>query len=420
MPFPRIVPLVGCLAAFVLGCSAAGSQAPPARVDGPVDDRARAVLERDATRLVEFRRDLHRHPETSGNEARTARAVSDELRRLGLTEIRSNVGGFGVVAIVRGRRPGPTIAYRADMDAVASTAPDPVDFRSVNAGVRHICGHDIHTTIGVALAGIFQSLRDSLVGNVMFVFQPAEERATGANAMLAAGVFTADRPAAVYGLHTAPYEAGLLGTTPGPMMGGRDRFTVSLTGSGDLSAATNLALQALQQAGTVPPDLAFTNQPIDFIAMSLAPPQVAAGQATIAGTVTVAASASRARVQALVTTGLAALVPAGVSVSGTYQAKWIAGVTNDTGLTTRATAAIRARLGAETVRAVTGIVPAFSEDFGSFQGVVPGAFYFLGVSNSSRGWVGMPHAPEYVADEAAIAVGARAMAAVILDRLSTR
>ncbi|MBK8247698.1 MAG: amidohydrolase [Gemmatimonadetes bacterium] len=412
-------PRLFALAAALVACSPAGSQAPPVAVTGPVDDRARAVLERDAVRLVEFRRDLHRHPETSGNEVRTAHAVSVELRRLGLTDIRTGVGGHGVVALVRGRRPGPMVAYRADMDAVPSSAPDPVEFRSLTDGVRHICGHDIHTTIGIALAGIMQSLRDSLAGSVMFVFQPAEERATGANAMLAAGVFGNERPVAIYGLHTAPYEVGALATAPGPMMAGRDPFTVTLTGAGDHSVATNITLQALQQLATATPDQAFANQPFDFIALTLSPPQATPGRTTISGTVSVASATSRARAQSLVTAGLAALMPMGVTIQGTYQAKAVAGVTNDSTLTTRATAAIRARLGADAVRAVTGIVPAFSEDFGSFQERVPGVFYFLGVSNSARGWVGMPHSPGYVADEGAIAVGARAMAAVLLDRLAS-
>ncbi|MBL8958670.1 MAG: amidohydrolase, partial [Gemmatimonadetes bacterium] len=368
------------LAVAVLSCSTAGSQVPPVAINGPVDDRARAILERDAARLVAFRRDLHRHPETSGNEVRTAQAVVTELRRLGLTDIRTGIGGHGVVALVRGRRPGPTVAYRADMDAVPSSAPDPVEFRSVTDGVRHICGHDIHTTIGVALAGIMHSLRDSLTGTVLFVFQPAEERATGANAMLGAGAFGSERPVAIYGLHTAPYEVGVLGTVPGPMMGGRDPFTVTLAGPGDLSTATNVALQALQQLATVTPDQSFANQPFDFISVSLAPPQVSPGRTTLSGTVSVAAAASRMRAQSLVTTGLAAMMPAGVTVQGTYQAKAIAGVTNDTALTTRATTAIRAQLGAGAVRAVTGIVPAFSEDFGAFQERIPGVFYFLGVS----------------------------------------
>ncbi len=377
-------------------------------------------MQRDEQHLIEFRRDLHRNPETSGNEARTARVVAAELRRVGLTEIRSGVGGYGIVAMVRGRLPGPTIAYRADMDAVASSAPDPVEFRSLNSGIRHICGHDIHTTVGVALASIFQSLADSLAGNVMFVFQPAEERATGANAMLADGVFGAERPIAIYGVHTAPYEVGQLGTTAGPMMGGRDLFSVTLTGAGDLSQATNSVLQALQGLSTVAAGQNFTNQPIDFIVVTLNPPQTGAGLASITGSVSVASATSRARARQLVTSGLAALVPSGVALAGTYQPKTIAGVTNDSALTGYATAAIRRVLGGDAVRAVNAIVPAFSEDFGAFQDQVPGTFYFLGVSNASRGWVGMPHTAGYVADEAAISVGARAMAAVILDRLNNR
>lgn len=407
------------LSAFsILACGPVSSQ-PPQFPAGPVADRPGDVVQQDAARLIAFRRDLHRNPEVSGNEKRTAQLIAAELRRLGIADVRTGVGGHGVVGVVRGRLSGPTVAYRADMDAVPSSAPDPVDFPSLNPGIRHICGHDIHVTVGIALAAILQSLRDSLSGNVMFVFQPAEERATGANAMLADNVFGSDQPIAVYGLHTAPYETGVLGVAPGPMMGGRDRFTVTLSGNGDLSGATNAVSAALQSLATVPSGQTFSNQPIDFIALTLSPPQTSAGQVTIAGNVSVASASSRARVRNLVTNGLASIVPTGVGVNGSYEARFVAGVTNDTALTTRAVAAIQSTLGEPSVRLVTSIVPAFSEDFGSFQNVVPGVFFFLGVSNAAKGWVGMPHTAGYVADEAAIGIGARAMAAVLLERLGT-
>ncbi len=407
-----LLPLLACTT--TLSCQATRA-ASPAPISGPVADRARAILSRDAQRLIDFRHDLHRHPELSGDERRTAEAVAAELRRHGL-EVQTGVGGHGVVARVRGARPGPHIAYRADMDAVASSAADPVEYRSLNAGIRHICGHDLHTTIGVALATIMQSLRDSLAGRVTFVFQPAEERATGAQAMLAAGVFGNDTPVAIYGVHTAPYETGVLATTAGPMMGGRDQVEAVLTGAGDLTSAVNTVAAALLGVATVRPDAVFQNQPVDFIAVQLGAPQVTSGRATIQGTVSVASAASRARMQRFVSDSLARLVP-GVAVTATYRPKWVAGVTNDTVLTTRAGIAVRSTLGDAALRTVTGIVPAFSEDFGAFQERMPGTFFFLGVSNASRGWTGMPHTPDYVADDRAIEVGATAMSAVLLDRL---
>jgi amidohydrolase len=237
--------------------------------------------------------------------------------------------------------------------------------------------------------------------------------------MLDDDAFGAEHPVAIYGLHTAPYEVGGLGVTPGPMMGGRDRFTVTLAGSNGLAEAARAARTRLQDLATVAPSEIFSNQPVDFIALAMGLQQTAANEITISGTFSLASAASRRRAQTLVTSGLAALAPAGVTIHGSYTAKAIAGVTNDTALTHRATGAIQMVLGTESVRTVTGIVPAFSEDFGAFQAIVPGVFYFLGVSNAAKGWVGMPHAPGYVADESSIAVGARAMTAVLLERLGT-
>lgn len=143
--------------------------------------------------------------------------VEDRLRKLGL-DVRTGVGGHGVVGILTGGRPGPLIAYRADMDAVRSVAPDPVAFASVVPNVRHICGHDVHVTVGLGLASALASVKTDLPGRVMFIFQPSEEIATRARAMLNAGLFGADKPTAIFGLHSAPFDVGLLSSRPGLMM----------------------------------------------------------------------------------------------------------------------------------------------------------------------------------------------------------
>jgi metal-dependent amidase/aminoacylase/carboxypeptidase family protein len=400
----------------VIACQNATSSVPATVPPGPVMEQVRAVLARDEQKWIDFRRDLHRHPELSGAEARTSERVAAELRRLGL-QVRTSIGGYGVVGILRGARSGPLIAYRADMDAFPSSAPDPVDFLSLNPGVRHICGHDIHTTVALALATALRQVRDSLAGSVMFVFQPAEERATGAKAMLADGVFASDRPNEIYGIHTSAYEAGRVGTTPGPLMAGRDRFDVLLSGSGDLEAAAALVAQRIDALSTMDVSQVAVSQPPDFVLIQRNPFVSSAGQVRVSGTVTVASATSRARVQGAIQSGLASAVPAGVNVAATYEAKLIAGVTNDSSLTASATVAMRSALGDPAVAKVTLIPPRFSEDFGSFQERVPGVFFFLGVANAARGWNGFPHDPAYVADERAITVGAVAMAAVIVNRL---
>jgi len=382
-------------------------------------DQVHAVLNRDEAKWIAYRRDLHRHAELSGAEVRTSQHVVAELKRLGL-EVRTGVGGYGVVGILRGARPGPLIAYRADMDAFASSAPDPVDFPSLNAGIRHICGHDIHTTIALALATVLHQVRDSLAGSVMFIFQPAEERATGAKAMLADGVFASELPTELYGLHTSPYEEGRLATTPGPMMAGRDRFDVVLSGSGDLGAATTAVTQRINALGSIEPSQIGTSQPPDFVLVQLNQPQSSGGQVRLTGTVSVASAVSRTRVATAIRSGLTSALPAFVTVVATYEEKWTAGVTNDAALATTAAAAVRTALGDAALATVTTIPPAFSEDFGSFQERVPGVFFYLGVANAAKGWNGLPHNPDYVADERAIVVGATAMAAVIVDRLRVR
>ncbi len=393
------------------------SPAPPPVPVGPVAAQIDAIIQRDEDAWIALRRDLHRHPEVSGDERRTAQVVATEMRKLGL-EVRTGVGGHGVVAILRGRRPGPMVAYRADMDAVLSSAPDPVDFRSVNDGVRHICGHDIHTTVAMGLATALHQVRDSLAGSVMFVFQPAEERATGAVAMLNDGVFGAAPPVAIYGVHTAPYEAGRLATTAGPMMAGRDRFELTLSGTTALSEAANLATQRLLALSTITAAQIGTPQPPDFVLMQVGAPQLDGGTARIQGSVIVASAAARRRVRDAITRGIEAAMPAGTRVNATYTEKAIAGVTNDSALATTAMAAVRSSLGAANLATVTSIPPAFSEDFGSFQDIVPGVLFYLGVANSQRGWSGLPHSGDYVADERAIATGVRAMAAVVLSHLT--
>jgi metal-dependent amidase/aminoacylase/carboxypeptidase family protein len=387
----------------------------PAQLPAAVD----RVLTRGDSGFIALRRDLHQHPELSGEESRTAGIVARRLTELGL-EVRTGVGGYGVVGTLRGGRPGPLIAYRADMDAVRSDAPDPVGFPSLTPGVRHICGHDLHTTIGLAVAAALAAHKRELAGTVIFLFQPAEERAQGAEAMLEDGAFLPEKPVAVYALHTAPLEVGRFATNHGPLMAGHDRVLVSISGNGNLRAIADSARAYLASLATVGEDRRFQPAPPTLVMVQGFPDRPTADGIQFGADLTLASPAVRAAVKARLQQELPRFGREGITVRVAYQEKSIAGVTNDSVLVGRADAAIRALYGENAVTHTTTVLPAFSEDFGAFQTQVPGVMYFLGVSNSAKGTVGMPHSPSYVADEGAILVGARAMTAVLLDRLSAR
>ncbi len=284
----------------------------------PIHERIAAHVKANEAGWIDLRRDLHRHPELSGQEERTAGIVAARLKALGL-RVRAGVGGHGVVGVLSGGRPGPLVAYRADMDAVRSTLPDPATaMASTVPGVRHICGHDVHVAVGLGLASALASVRHDLPGRVMFIFQPAEERATGARAMLEAGLFANDKPVAIFGVHASPLEAGTFTSKAGQMM--------------------------------------FANQ--------VAP-----------------------------------------------------GVTNDASLYAASRDALVAVMGHAAFTELKEPPAGFSEDFGEFQKLMPGVFFFVGLSNTSKGLRAMPHSAEFNVDDAAIGHTVRAMAAVVAAAL---
>src|SRR5215210_9510207 len=170
-------------------------------------------VERVVPQAVDYRHQIHQHPELGNRETKTAALVANHLRRLGL-EVRTGIAHTGVVGLLRGKLPGPVVAVRADMDALPVTEATNFPFRSTekavylgrDVGVAHACGHDLHVAIQLGVASVLSGMRDSLRGTVMFIFQPAEEGVPpgergGARMMVEEGVFSNPRPAAVLGMH---------------------------------------------------------------------------------------------------------------------------------------------------------------------------------------------------------------------------
>src|SRR5690606_19932665 len=182
--------------------------------------------------IIERRRDFHRHPELAFEEVRTAGIVARELTSLGL-EVQTGVGKTGVIGILEGEQPGPTILVRADMDALPIHEENDTDYVSSVPGKMHACGHDGHTSIALAVAKLLAARREQLAGRVKFVFQPAEEIGQGARAMIADGALNDPRPDYTIGLHLwNGSPTGTVGVPDGPMMAGASIFTIKIRGKG--------------------------------------------------------------------------------------------------------------------------------------------------------------------------------------------
>lgn len=208
--------------------------------------KQRVITESDKIekKVIEWRRDFHQHPELGNQEVRTAKIVADHLRALGM-DVTENIAFTGVLGILKGGKPGPVIALRADMDALPVTERVDVPFKSVvktvyndqETGVMHACGHDSHTAILMGVAEILAGMKKDLAGTVKFIFQPAEEGVQdksipfGADGMVKAGVLENPKVDVIFGLHiNSPTPAGMISYKPGPTMAAVDELEITVKG----------------------------------------------------------------------------------------------------------------------------------------------------------------------------------------------
>jgi amidohydrolase len=427
---PRRVALAagGILVAWAATLAA---QDPLARID----QETRKV----APVVTEIRHQLHQNPELSNREEKTAALVADYLRKLGL-EVRTGIARHGVVAILKGGRPGPVVAVRADMDALPVTEQADLPFASKvrttylgqEVGVMHACGHDIHTAVQLGVASVLTAMRADLPGTVKFIFQPAEEgpppgEEGGAALMVKEGVLQNPRPAAIFGLHAySEMQVGEIGYSEGPALSAADTWEVRIVGKQSHGARPELAIDPIVTAAQFVQAL----QTIRSRTMSGHEP----------GVVTVGTIHGGQRHN---------IIPAEVSLSGTIRAfrpemsaiaerrlrEILKGVTeangatgevvryergapatiNDTTLTRATVPALERAVGKDRV---SRIPPAMgSEDFSFFSNEVPGFFYRLGQVKPGT-TSGDHHTPTFLADDGSIPVGVKAMSYILYDYLA--
>ena len=369
--------------------------------------------------LTQVRRDLHRRPELSGREQDTAALVAARLRALGL-DVQTQVGGHGVVAVVPGARPGPTVALRADMDALPIQEEGEPAYRSEREGVMHACGHDGHTTMLLGAAHALVLARDRMAGDVRLLFQPSEETGAGAAALCAAGVM--DGVSSVFALHAwPPLPVGQVGLRAGAMTASADTFEITIQGRGAHAAYPHLSVDpivtgaqiilALQTAVSREID------PVQPVVLTVAQfhagtaPNVIADTARLTGTVRTHSHDVRAAMPdrlRRIAEGVCAAMRAACEVrfsEGTPP------VVNDPQATSLAASSAGAALGPENVITLPQASMG-AEDFAHYLAHAPGALLRVGLGNPTP-----LHAPTFDFTDAALTVGVRALVSIALHSL---
>ena len=405
-------------------------------------DRAADAVE---AQVIAWRRDLHEHPELGNREFRTAEIVRTHLVALGLDEVRTGVAHTGVVGLLRGALPGPTVALRADMDALPVSEEVDLPFASKvratwngeEVGVMHACGHDCHTAILMGVATVLAGLRARLRGSVKFIFQPAEEMPPegeegGARMMIAEGALEGPVPQAIFGLHVTSFlPLGGIGYRPGPTMASSDKLHITVHGKQTHGAAPWLGVDPIVTAAQVVLGLQtvisrgtdITREPaVVTIGMirggvrdNIIPDSV-----EMHGTIRTFDEEMRDEIHERVTT-LAESVARGSRAScAVCIAKKYPVTINDPALTEAMVPTLARVAGADRVELIPKVTG--SEDFSFFQRIVPGLFFFLGVTppEVDPKDAYSNHSPRFFADERALVLGVRSLAHLACDWLESR
>jgi amidohydrolase len=412
----------------------------PASLADRIDSAAAAV----EPQVVAWRRDIHQHPELGNREFRTAALVAAHLRKLDLDEVHTEVAHTGVVGLLRGALPGPVVALRADMDALPVAEEVDVPFASKerttwcgeSVGVMHACGHDTHTAILMGVAQVLAGLRAQLRGSVKFIFQPAEEGPPegedgGARMMVEQGVMENPKPHAVFGLHvTSRLPLGVIGYRPGPTMASTDRFNITVHGRQTHGAMPWLGVDPIVTAAQVVLGLqTIVSRQVDI---AREPAVVTVGaikggvreniipdSVEMKGTIRTFDETMRDDIHERVTT-LAEAISRSARAGCTVCIRKNYPVTvNDPELTEAMVPTLRRVAGADRVHLVGKVTG--SEDFSYYQRVVPGLFFFVGVTppGTDPDKAAPNHSPRFYVDERCLLLGVRALAHVACDYLES-
>lgn len=383
--------------------------------------------------LIKIRRDFHSYPELSGEEKRTSHKIANYLTSLGL-EVHTNIGGYGVVGILKTNKKGKRIAWRADIDALAHEVSETVEFQSKNKGVSHICGHDINATIGLGIADVLSSLKKNLNGTIYFVFQPSEENLKGAKAMINDGLFDIINPDEIYALHITPMPTGLIGTKSDWLFAGYKSIKVTYKNSSENDDIIAYSKEIISSLQNVKPDSKFWDN------RNLLDPNIGLGNPntiykdylTVAKKFKIEQSDNKISISTFISSSnekkmdsvlslLKEKIKASkyaeklfnVAYSGEYPI-----ISNNKQLTNKTMSSLSSIYGNQSINSLYGVIPdGRSDDFAYFQKRIPSVYFLLGGSNFEKGIISIPHSPNFAVDESCIKTGVTMFSSMIIERL---
>ncbi len=366
------------------------------------------------TQLVNWRRDLHQHPELAFEEFRTAEVVSQKLSEWGILH-KSGVAKTGIVATIQGEQPGPVLAIRADMDALPVQEKNQVPYRSQHEGRMHACGHDGHVAIALGTAYHLSQHRQDLKGTIKFIFQPAEESPGGAKPMIEEGALKNPDVDAIIGLHLwNNLPIGTVGVRSGPLMAAVELFECHIQGKGGHGAMPHQTVDSVVVTSQIVTALqtivSRTVNPLDSAVVTVGELHAGAAHNVIADS-------------ARMTGTVRYFNPELENVMGKRVDEIIAGICQSHGATydlnywSLYPAVINDAKMAELVRSVAetvietpvGVVPECQtmggEDMAFFLQEVPGCYFFVGAANKELGLAYPHHHPRFDFDETALGIG---------------
>jgi amidohydrolase len=440
MTSARPFALLAALAPFVA--------APPllAAGDSPLEAEIRTRAAAVEKKVIAWREDIHQHPELGQQELRTSRLVTRHLISLGL-EVRTNIALTGVVGLLRGARPGPTVALRADMDALPVKEPDGLPFASkarqpylgVDTDVMHACGHDAHTAMLMGAAEVLAGLKDQLSGTVMFIFQPAEEgpslfepnptNSWGARLTLEEGLFKWVKPDAIFAVHVMPGHLREISYRSGPALAASDTLTITVIGkqghggmpwnTTDPIATSALLICGLQTVVSREADLTASPAVVTIGTINggtranIVPESV-----RMTGTIRTYDPGVRDQVQRgikLTADKIAesAGARAEVSIVKNYDP-----VVNNDKLTARMLPVLERAADGHVAQ---GRLSGASEDFSEFAKAIPGLYVYLGITPQGQdpAKAAPNHSPNFFVDETALVVGTWTLSFLAADFLTS-
>ena len=442
-PTPRWRVHVPMLAFVMLGTAMpialhAQAASPSSDLDAAIDRAVVAV----SAKVVAWRRDIHEHPELGNHEFRTSKLVADHLRSLGFT-VRTGVAHTGVVGILRGGRPGPVVALRADMDALPVTEPAGLPFASTvrasyngqDVGVMHACGHDTHTAMLMGVAEVLASVRRDLPGTVIFLFQPAEEGVPvgeegGAELMVREGALDDPKPDAVFGLHVVPYVLGHVRYRSGPFMASSDKLIIVVHGRQTHGAQPWQGIDPIVVAAQIVTGLqTVISRQTDLTA---GPAIVTIGSihggvrdniipdsVVMLGTIRAFDSTARRDIRERVKR-TAEMIAQSAGATADVKVELHYPVTfNNHALTAQMLPTLRRVVGDSGV--VEGPLVTGSEDFSFYGQRAPALYVHLGITPPDSNWrtAAPNHSPKFLVDERAFPTGVRILAHLAADYLQT-